>query len=100
MSLCQICQTGMMRIIQSHFPFFGDQHLYYGGHRQTVRKPVRSYYKNKILFLRNLLKAYDCLRGMNFKPGISREQLSMMSLDLFVAKDNAVHVIDMFVDQL
>lgn len=37
---------------------------------------------------------------MNFKQGISREQLSMISLDCVVASDNPVRVIDQFVDQL
>src|SRR3977135_1412378 len=48
----------------------------------------------------NRLRAYCCPRRMNFKPGISREQLSVMSLDFFIAKDNPVRVIDMFVEQI
>ena len=48
----------------------------------------------------NRLRAYCCPRRMNFKSGISREQLSMMSLDLFIAKDNAVRLIDMFVEKI
>lgn len=52
------------------------------------------------MFHMNLLYAHRCLRDMNFKPGISREQISMMSLALFIAPDNPVRVIDMFVEQL
>lgn len=37
---------------------------------------------------------------MNFRQGISREQLSMMSLDCVIASDNPVRVIDLFFDQL
>ncbi len=37
---------------------------------------------------------------MNFKQGISREQISMMSPECFIASDNPVRVIDMFVDML
>jgi len=37
---------------------------------------------------------------MNFKQGISREQISMMSPECHIASDNPVRVIDMFVDQL
>jgi len=37
---------------------------------------------------------------MNFKQGISREQISMVSPECFIASDNPVRVIDMFVEQL
>lgn len=37
---------------------------------------------------------------MNFKPGISREQISMMSLETFIASDSPVRVIDLYVEQL
>lgn len=37
---------------------------------------------------------------MSKSKRISREQLSMLSLDCFIAPDNAVRVIDLFVDQL
>lgn len=37
---------------------------------------------------------------MNYKQGISREQISMMSLECLIAKDNPVRVIDLFVEQL
>ena len=37
---------------------------------------------------------------MNFKQGISREQISMTSPECFIAKDNPVRIIDMFVDLL
>lgn len=37
---------------------------------------------------------------MNFRQGISREQLSMMSLDCVIASDNPVRVINLFFDQL
>lgn len=37
---------------------------------------------------------------MNFKQGISREQISMMSPEGFIASDNPVRVIDIFVDIL
>jgi transposase len=37
---------------------------------------------------------------MNFKLGTTREQMSMFSLDCLIAKDNAVRLIDLFVDQL
>jgi transposase len=37
---------------------------------------------------------------MNFKQGISREQISMMSLEGFISCDNPVRVIDIFVEQL
>jgi transposase len=37
---------------------------------------------------------------MNFKQGISCEQISMMSPDAFIGSDNPVRVIDMFVDIL
>ncbi|MEJ7682989.1 MAG: transposase [Segetibacter sp.] len=37
---------------------------------------------------------------MNFKQGISREQISMASPECFIASDNPVRVIDMFVEQL
>src|SRR5215210_5907657 len=50
--------------------------------------------------MRNLLKRYGCLSNMNFKQGISREQISMMSLECLIASDNPVRVIDMFVEQL
>ena len=43
---------------------------------------------------------YSCPVGMNFKQGISREQISMMSVEGFIACDNPVRVIDMFVEQL
>lgn len=46
------------------------------------------------------MKAYCCLEGMNFKQGISREQISMVSPESFIASDNPVRVIDMFVEQL
>ena len=38
--------------------------------------------------------------GMNFKQGISREQISMMCPESFIAPDNPVRVIDMFVELL
>jgi len=50
--------------------------------------------------MRNLLKPHCCLKGMNFKQGISREQISMVSPESFIAIDNPVRVIDMFVEQL
>ncbi len=50
--------------------------------------------------MRNLLKPHCCLKGMNFKQGISREQISMVSPECFIASDNPVRVIDMFVEQL
>ena len=37
---------------------------------------------------------------MNFKQGVAREQISMMSLECLIASDNPVRVIDMFVEQL
>jgi len=37
---------------------------------------------------------------MNFKQGISREQISIMSPECFIASDNPVRVIDMFVELL
>lgn len=37
---------------------------------------------------------------MNFKQGISRQQISMMSPECLISCDNPVRVIDMFVDQL
>jgi transposase len=37
---------------------------------------------------------------MNYKQGISREQMSMFSLDCLITKDNPVRLIDMFVEQL
>ncbi len=46
------------------------------------------------------MQRYCCLVNMNFKQGISREQLSMMSLECLIASDNPVRVIDVFVDQL
>ncbi len=46
------------------------------------------------------MKPHCCLKGMNFKQGISREQISMVSPECFIASDNPVRVIDMFVEQL
>lgn len=46
------------------------------------------------------MEAYSCLVDMNFKQGVSREQISMMSPEGFIAGDNPVRVIDMFVEQL
>jgi transposase len=40
------------------------------------------------------------LISMNYQHGKSREQMSMMSLECEIAADNAVRVIDLFVDQL
>jgi transposase len=37
---------------------------------------------------------------MNYKQGISREQISMMSSECHIGKDNPVRVIDIFVEQL
>jgi transposase len=37
---------------------------------------------------------------MNFKQGISREQISMMCPDALIGRDNPVRVIDMFVERL
>src|SRR6266498_4217194 len=37
---------------------------------------------------------------MNYQQGIPREQMSMMSLESEISADNAVRVIDLFVDQL
>jgi len=37
---------------------------------------------------------------MNYKQGISREQMSMMSLECFIGSDNPVRVIDMLVEML
>ena len=37
---------------------------------------------------------------MNYKQGISRQQISMMSSECHIGKDNPVRVIDMFVEQL
>jgi len=37
---------------------------------------------------------------MKFKQGITREQMSVFSLDCLIAKDNPVRLIDLFVDQL
>jgi len=37
---------------------------------------------------------------MNFQQGTSREQISMLSVDTLIAADNAVRVIDLFVDWL
>src|ERR1043166_2892338 len=37
---------------------------------------------------------------MNYKQGISRDQISMQSLESFISVDNPVRVIDMFVEQL
>ena len=37
---------------------------------------------------------------MNYKQGISREQISMMSLECYIGPANPVRVIDMFVEQL
>ncbi len=39
-------------------------------------------------------------RGMNYKQGISRQQISMMSLECYIGADNPVRAIDMFVEQL
>ena len=71
-------------------------------HRQTVRKLrcLQTHYKNKVLFVRNLLEEYCCLRDMNFKQGISREQISMLCPDALIGKDNPVRVIDAFVELL
>jgi hypothetical protein len=38
--------------------------------------------------------------NMNYKQGISREQISMMSSECHIGKDNPVRVIDIFVEQL
>jgi len=46
------------------------------------------------------LNCYSCLSGMNFKAGISREQISMMCPDALIGSDNPVRVIDMFVELL
>ena len=46
------------------------------------------------------MQQYSCLSDMNFKQGISREQISMMSPECFISSDNPVRVIDMFVDIL
>lgn len=46
------------------------------------------------------MEAYSCLVDMNFKQGISRDQISMMSLEGFISCDNPVRVIDIFVEQL
>jgi transposase len=40
------------------------------------------------------------LISMNYQQGKSREQMSMMSLECEIAADNAVRLIDLFVDQL
>lgn len=37
---------------------------------------------------------------MNFKQGISREQISMLCPDVLIGSDNPVRVIDMFVEQM
>lgn len=50
--------------------------------------------------MKNLLALYDCLNDMNFKQGISREQISMMCPEALIGCDNPVRVIDMFVEQL
>lgn len=46
------------------------------------------------------MQPYYCLKHMNFKQGISRDQISMMSAECFIASDNPVRVIDEFVEQL
>ena len=46
------------------------------------------------------MQLYCCPKHMNFKQGISRGQMSMMCSDDFIANDNPVRVIDMFVEQL
>ena len=40
------------------------------------------------------------LENMNYKQGISREQITMMDFESYVASDNPVRVIDAFVEQL
>lgn len=37
---------------------------------------------------------------MNYKQGIAREQVSLMSIESQIGPDNPVRVIDMFVEQL
>lgn len=46
------------------------------------------------------MEEHCCLRDMNFKQGISREQISMLCPDALIGKDNPVRVIDAFVEQL
>ena len=46
------------------------------------------------------MREYGCLSSMNFKQGISREQISMMCPDALIGSDNPVRVIDAFVDIL
>lgn len=50
--------------------------------------------------MRNLLQRDYCLKYMNYKQGISRQQVSLMSIDCHISSDNPVRVIDMFVEQL
>ncbi len=49
--------------------------------------------------MRNLLQRDYCLKYMNYKQGISRQQVSLMSIDCHISSDNPVRVIDMFVEQ-
>ena len=67
-----------------------------------MREPklVNTNYNKKVLLVRNLLKDHCCLRGMNFKQGISCEQISMMCPDALIGKDDPVRVIDEFVELL
>ena len=46
------------------------------------------------------MEEHCCLRDMNFKQGISREQISMLCPDALIAKDNPVRVIEAFVELL
>lgn len=78
--------------------FFEPRLNYYYFTSTDCAKTLKTYYKNKVLFDRNLLNEHCCLSGMNFRQGISREQISIMRP--LIASDNPVRVIDMFVDQL
>jgi hypothetical protein len=49
--------------------------------------------------MRNLLQRDYCLKYMNYKQGISRQQVSLMSIDCHISSDNPVRVMDMFVEQ-
>lgn len=66
---------------------------------QTVQKPPEVV---TIIYFHIMgrLSCFRCLVGMNFKQGISREQISMTSLDCYIAIDSPVRVIDLFVEQL